>query len=318
MAPLSGLHRAFPFPLWTDRKAVAGFSGAYLVGPGKYRVDLLIIEDDNRSCRRTWTIEAKLSGRTAGIRAGLPAGAVDELSLKLWGRRVQPVKHGGAYDIALLVHAAPLQLGGASVRPGDRMVLMSALLSLLENLPLRTVRLTLFSLDLQREVHHTPALTPASFRAAAEALERLETGLVDHAVLRNPSGYLRLVSELLHRESAVTPRPDGIIILGPVARWTDVPMVRDAKTYTGLVHYVQLSPYDSAGARMHTHQLGAEQRIESAMPPPVPRPDTLQHFVRRLAGNTTQVRGPEDLAAAIRAIEAGLKSHSTRDQRITQ
>jgi hypothetical protein len=301
-----------PIPAVSASKAVAEFSGAYLVGEGRYRVELLLADERDRACYRSWTIDAKLGARTALMRSGLPPGGVDDVLLTRWGRRLPSDPADSGCDVAVLLHAAPMTLGAARLRDGDRLVLMSALVSLLENLPLRNVRLTLFSMDLQKEVYRTRRLTPASFTKAMESLDRLETGLVDFKTLRNPSGHVDLISDLIRREIAANDAPDAVVVLGPLSRWTDsVP--RDAfAAYAGAVHYVQLHQSDRRTDSIHTHQPGSEQRVESAGPPTALRPDTLQRAVERLGGRTTEVYGPEEFATAIRETEAALKAGEPR------
>src|SRR5215813_6196358 len=41
-----------------DTKADGVADGAFLVGEGPYRVDLLVVDDQQRSCRSTWQIQA--------------------------------------------------------------------------------------------------------------------------------------------------------------------------------------------------------------------------------------------------------------------
>src|SRR5438552_17589834 len=53
------LSSAMRLPNLPQTNVVAEWGGAYLVGEGGYKVDWLLIDDSNRSCRKTWHIEAK-------------------------------------------------------------------------------------------------------------------------------------------------------------------------------------------------------------------------------------------------------------------
>ena len=166
------------------------------------------------------------------------------------------------------------------------MLLLSALSSMVERLPVRNVRLTVFSMDKQQEVYHTPDLSMDSFREAMDRLNRLELGTVDYSTLTNRRGHVDLVSELLDREIAT--KPDAVIFLGPVARWTERLVGEELPVQPKAVptYYVQLRPFRMA------HGL---------------QPDTLSRTVRQLGGKTKEVYSPEDFAEAIQALEQLLR-----------
>jgi hypothetical protein len=269
-----------------DTKATGEFTGSYLVGEGEYRVDMLLIDDSNRVCTAEWNIRAKLKDKVREVRPGLPPGVVDDLSLRRSSRMRPGGTEEGRHDVSILVHAAAAIPGRMRMRGYDRMLLLSALSSLVERLPVRKVRLTVFSMDKQQEVYHTPDLSLETFREAMDALNRLELGTVDYSTLTNRKGHVDLVSELLERELATD--PDAVIFIGPVARWTEKLAAEDtAKRVPS--YYIQLRPFRMA------HGL---------------QPDTLARTVRQLGGRTKEVYSPEDFAEAIQALEALLEKRA--------
>jgi hypothetical protein len=110
-------------------------------------------------------------------------------------------------------------------------------------------------MDQQNEIYHTAALSEASFKGAVEALNTFEAGLVNYRVVQRPAGHVDLITRLLQRE--VTSPADAIIVLGPVARWTDplsdqsLPALAEGRRF----YYIQLQAGRRRNDSAHTHQL---------------------------------------------------------------
>jgi hypothetical protein len=262
---------------------VAEFGGAYLVGEGKFRVDILVADQKGRRCVDDWSIRAKLDDEIREVRPGLPAGAVDDISLRRWRRaRGTTDAPEARYNISVLIHAAAVSPSRVRMRGYDRMLLMSAATSMLERLPIRGVRLTIFTMDRQKEVFHTPDLSSSTFREAVDALNDLELAVVDYSTLKNGGGHIELLSDLLDRELAA--QPDAVIIIGPLARWSDKVDDADLPERGGAppIFYVQLRPGRLAVAA---------------------QADTIARIVRKLRGRSKEVYTPTDFAEAIQDIE---------------
>jgi hypothetical protein len=270
---------------------VAEFGGAYLVGEGRYRVDILITDQTGRKCIDDWSIRARLNDEVREVRPGLPAGAVDDISLRRWRRAGGPSDAPEArHDVSLLIHASAVSPSRVRMRGYDRMLLMSAAASMLERLPVRNVRLTIFTMDRQKEVYHTPDLTSATFREAVDSLSNLELAIVDYSTLKNRTGHIELLSDLLDRELAAG--SEAVIFIGPLARWSDKVADADLPERGGAtpVYYVQLRPGRFAASAF---------------------PDTISRAVRKLGGRTKEVYTPTDFAEAIQDIDRLLERSKT-------
>lgn len=274
-------------PTVPDKKAVAEFSGGYIVGEGGYRVDMLLVDDRDRACTASWSIRAKMSSKVRQVRPGIPPGAVDDLAMRRW-RVPRASADDRKYNVAVLLHASAAVPNRVRLRDYDRMLLLSALASLAERLP-ANLRLSVFSMDRQKEIYHTPELSRESFGQAMEALDDLELGTVDYATLQNKTGHLDLLSELLRRETSGDNPPDAVIVLGPVAHsFSRMPAeALPAPKPDRPVYYVQLRPWRLLAG------VGA---------------DTISHAVKSLGGKTRQVYSPEDFAQAISELERLLES----------
>lgn len=280
---LGNSYRLPPIPEGT-KKAAAEIGGGFVVGEGNYRVDLLVVDDQNRWCLADWNVKARLKGATRQVEPGLPPGTVDDVSLRRWRRQPMTVS-GGQNRLSVLMHVASTVPGRVRLRGYDRMLLMSALGSLLERIPAQSVRLTIFSMDRQTELFHTEDLDSRSFRKGMEALNQLELGTVDYSTLQNRTGHVDLVADLLGRE--LEAKPDAVVVIGPLARWTDnVPAeaIPEPEGNTP-VWYVQLRPWIMFRGV---------------------QPDTISRAVKKVGGRVKEVYSPEDFAEAIRDLTAAL------------
>jgi hypothetical protein len=275
-------------------KVIAEFGGAYLVGEGRYKVDMLLVDDSDRVCSTGWKMRAKLNDQVRNARPGMPPGAVDDLSLRR-SRHYPSLGEGeeARYNVSILMHAAATLPNRVRLQSYDRMLLMSALSSILERLPVRNVRLTIFNLDQQKELYHTAGISGASFHDAIDSLNGLELGTVDYSTLQNRTGHVDLVSDLLQRELAAKDRPDLIVFLGPLAHWTG--RVADEQLPSGNippVYNIQLRPWRFSSTGLHA--------------------DTIESTVRKLGGRTKQVYSPQDFAEAIQEVERILSAGRAR------
>jgi hypothetical protein len=265
-----------------DKRSFAQFAGSYLVGEGSYQVDLRLMDDRGHACTAAWRVRARLSSDVKQVGPGLPAGKIDDWSSRNWSKPARSAE-GPRYKVAILLHASAAIPGRVLLHDYDRHLLISALSSLTERLP-ASIRLTVFSMDKQKEIYHADDLSGTSFREAVRALNKLETGTVDYSTLGNRTGHAELVAELLNREKQAETPPDMIVVLGPLAHWTD--RIRDTALTRGEqstlpVYYVQLRPWRPVRATI---------------------PDTLSQAVKALGGKTKEVYSPVDFAEAIQDV----------------
>ena len=60
------------------------FGGVYQVGEGRYTVDWMLADDQNRVCRKSWKVDAKLDARERGLKLGMAANTVGPLTFRRW------------------------------------------------------------------------------------------------------------------------------------------------------------------------------------------------------------------------------------------
>ena len=254
--------------------------GGYVVGEGKYRVELMVRDDQGRACADDWTINAKLGRKENDVPPGMSPGEVDEISLRKWTRGSTGPSNQQGLRVTVLMNASAIMPRRVRLGGYDRVLLLSSLASLVERLPLRSVRLVVFSLDQQREIYREEEFEPADFGKVSQALSSLELGTVDYTTLQNRTGHIDLIADLV-RESYKDAQSDAVIFLGPkpwyfdkVQRSALPPRTPDDPPF----FYVQFRPFIHAAAYT----------------------DSVTSAVKQMGGKTFDVYTPGDFAQAIR------------------
>ena len=261
--------------------------GAYVVGEGKYTVDWLLTDDSGRVCTKSWKVTAKLGRKERGVEPGMAPGTVDEISLRKWTRGSSGANDEEGRKVTILMNANPVMPRRVRLGGYDRNLLLSSLAAAIERLPLRSVRLVVFSLDQQREIYTNEDFQPSDFGAVSQALGRLELGVVDYEVLKNRRGHIDLLTDLI-AESVVAKDSDAVLFIGPKPWQFDKVQRNELPAPAAAQHapffYIQFRPFI----------VGATY------------PDTIMNAVKRMDGKTFEVYSPGDFAEAIRDINAAL------------
>jgi hypothetical protein len=268
-------------------KNVMELAGLYLVGEGRYSVDLVFFDETSRVCRKSWRFEAKLGPAERGLKLGMPPQSVSELSFRRWslgGKSlddVRPIRR-----LTVFLHAAPLVTRSIRFRAQDRGLLLSSLASLLETLPARSVRLVVFNLDQQKELFRQNALTQEAFDQAADSMNNLQLQLVDYRVLQNRGGHVSLLTDLVNQELQAQEPSDAVIFLGPTARYFDKVPEFDLPATAPRFFYLQYKPFYGRGADF---------------------PDSIEFAIKKVHGKAMLIHTPDEFAKAIKQIEVEMR-----------
>jgi hypothetical protein len=292
--------------------------GGYLVGIGRYSARALVYDETGRTCRREWTIDAHLSPGQAGIKVSMPPNTVAEFSVAH-----VPMAAAGPPalgSLTILLDAAPLDPRMSTLPAGDVVTLMSALLSLLEQVPANSVRLVVFSLDLQKELFRQDGFTAAGIDSVEESLNALQRAAVDYHVLQNRGGHLALLADLVNRERRAEAPSDAVVFLGPRVLYLDKvpPQQIEGRSGKPRFYHIQFRPLrqlrpspdisDMQGRRARASGVSRSGGIGGLGPggfgggPVNDYPDTITFLVSLLKGKTFLVQSPADFAKAIHRI----------------
>jgi hypothetical protein len=269
-------------------KALLELGGGYVVGEGKYRVDMLVSDDAGRTCVKNWKITAKLNGKEDDVPPGMPAGAVDEISLRKWMRSSKGRAGDEGYRMTVLVDVSPMMPHRVRLGAFDRVLLLSSLTSVIERLPLRSVRLVLFNLDQQREIYRDENFEPSRFNQVAQALTNLELGTVAYDVIKNRGGHIDLLADLIE-DARKAESSDAVLFLGPKPwRFDKAPKAAlpERSSTDPAFFYLQLRPYVASAALT----------------------DTIMSAVKHMGGKTFDIYTTGDFAEAIRDVTKALET----------
>ncbi|MCU1238046.1 MAG: hypothetical protein JWP63_6013 [Candidatus Solibacter sp.] len=261
------------------------FGGGYLLGEGAYDVRWMLLDDTGRACRKSWHVDVHRGHAEQKVRVAMPRETVWELSLR--GSRGFPPATDDAAPLRMTIflHTAPLFPRRTRLRPNDMMTLMSTVASLLERVPVGSVRLVLFNLDQQKELYRKEDFLLQDMAQVSQAMANIELGLVDFQTLQNRRGHVDLMADLVNREIAVQPRSDVVLFLGPAARQFDRMPQSSLEKPAGRLpqfYYFQISPF----LRMNAQPV-----------------DTIKSTVAKLGGKTILIHNPGEFAKAIERLE---------------
>ena len=259
--------------------------GGYVLGEGRYDVAWKMVDDSGRVCSHRWKIDARLSRGERKVKIALPPSTVTDFALR-GVPRTRQTDDAAPIRLTVLMHAAPLNPRRTRLGPRDHMMLLGTLSSLLERIPVRSVRLVVFNLDQQKELYRQEPFAPEALGQVARSIGGLELGKVDYGVLRNRVGHLDLLADLVNGELGAKELADVVLFVGPQARTVDqVP--RD-----------ELERPQGAKPRFFYFQYRPFMLQQQAS-----LPDSINNAVNRLKGRTLIIRTPGEFARAIDQIE---------------
>jgi hypothetical protein len=278
-------------------KSILEMAGGYVVGEGKYRVDMLVTDSSGRTCLKNWNIRAKLNGKEDDVPPGIAPGVVDEISFRKWTRSAKGTQGEEGYKVTVLMNVSPLMPRRTTLAAYDRVLLLSSLTSLIERLPLQSVRLVLFNLDQQREIYRDEDFDPTRYGRVSRAMAQLELGTVDYSILKNRQGHIDLLTSLME-DARRSGKSDAVVFLGPKPwRFDKAPKTAlpEPSAADPAYFYVQLRPYMAAAALN----------------------DTIMGAVKHMGGKTFDVYTPADFAEAIRDLTKALGTRRAVSMSVT-
>ena len=259
--------------------------GGYLLGEGRYNVEWTLFDDAKRICQKRWTINVALTSGERKVKTVMPPNTIRELSLR-GSAYTRPAKDDiRPIRLTIFLHAAPLSPRRTKLRPGDALVLLSGLSSLLERVPSPSVRLVVFSMDQQKVLYRQESFALESLDQVAQSINGLELGLVDYQILKNRRTSADFLAGLINQELAAPDQSEIALFLGPASRFADkVPQasLEERRAAPYFFHFQFQPPFRRAGEGF---------------------PDTISQTIGKLKGKTIVVYTPGDFAKAIDQLE---------------
>ena len=194
-------------------KAPGEFTGTFLVGEGKYNVELLVRDENRRTCYGDWVIQARSQTNERAAYSVMPEGAVQEVALPT-GPETGPLSPKRIGRLTILLHAMPRSPNSGKIEDATLRMLQDSLASLLLQLPANAVRLVVFNIDKQAVLLQKDGFVLDDLPQAIAAMEQLEPAVIDVKTLENRD-KLDVLSDLVYRELHEPKPADAVILMGP-------------------------------------------------------------------------------------------------------
>lgn len=271
---------------WKHFSDEAELSGVFALGEGKYRVDLLVLDDQMRGYRKSWNTEAFAHGREKHAAMAMPPNSA--ASAMIWPTQSNPNLAGNRSRLRLtvLLDAAPIQPYALRLRAWDRAFLLQSLASLLRDTSSVSVRLIAFNLDQRQEIFRQNDFGHSDLPNLATALRRLELGTVSYHTLQDQQGWSALLAKLVNDEQAADQLSNAVIFLGPRIRVEQkVPreMLKLGRTTPRLFYFEYFPTFG--------HDF----------------PDTIHYLTTACKGTVLKMHTPSELADGIQKMQRKLK-----------
>jgi hypothetical protein len=265
-------------------EGVLAVSGAFGVGVGDYLVEILAIDDQNRTSRRRWKLHVAADRSQRNVPFAIEPLTVEPLVRPTSDLAATPAK--GKIRLTVLLNAVPINAHQSQLRAWDRVFLFESLYSLLRRMPYKTVRLVAFNVEQQREIFRRDGFDGVAFTSFAEALRSMETTTISVQALKRRNSPKFLV-DLVSQELAAAESPDVVIFLGPSSR-----------AWGGIGD--DLLPATNAGRPPLFY-------FEYSPSPARPFPDAIERLTKALDGKTYLIQSPQELEQAIKKMLIQLK-----------
>ena len=268
-------------------KATAEASGAFSVGEGHYRVEVLVVDNTTgRACKKRWKVKAARSHEQRAVPVAMKAHTVAPMAFHPWDGKLDA--SGTGLRLTVLLDATPMNTRALKLRPWDQALLLESISALLLQAPCKSVRLTAFNLDQGREIFQQDRFDRSGFIGLAQALEDLELGTVSYRALQQQSWRL-LLARLTNQEVTAEQPSDAVVFLGRATRISQrMPreMLEVRKNSRPRFFYLEYFPYWRRGNEF---------------------PDTLDDLTKARGGIVFKVHSPGELAQAIQKMLRQLK-----------
>jgi hypothetical protein len=253
--------------------------GAYLLGPGRYKVDLLFTDSSGRGCRSHWTLDTPHLPENRRITLSLAPGAVQPLSTRRWDEVRAP--EPAAAKLTIFLDATPFNPSASHMRPFDRLLLLSSLVSILARARYRDVSLVAFNLDQQKVILEEQHLDEQGYLRLAGKLRDLQLATVDYHVLNRRRGHVEMLARLMNAELAAPSPPGAVVFVGPSSSLRDrfpPELLQSGSAVMPRVFYFEYHPYWGRGPEFA---------------------DVLRNLTKACSGKAFSIHSPAELSNAI-------------------
>jgi len=202
-----------------DAKGWGSFPGRFALGPGRYRVDWLMLDRQGRYCSSHWQADAKLAAGERDLPIGLPPNAAAALAEEPHSGHAARVRGGGdALHVKIRLNVAPTDTGRTFLDRGELEVLGSLLENIGREPQFHSFTLVAFNIHTQKIIHRQENVSRIETRSLRAAIEKSDVGTINYRSLLDPHSGPKFIARVLTGElGAAMPQPDVVLVAGPKA-----------------------------------------------------------------------------------------------------
>jgi hypothetical protein len=198
-----------------NAKGAATLDGEIDLGEGKYHVDWLMRDRDERVCSSYWDMDASLSGRDKQIEMAIAPGEVDKTQSEQFEEDPPVARNEAPLKIKVLVNFAPQSFAAAALQPLDTIALVSILRRIAREPQFGKFSVVAFNMQEQRVLYRQSSEDRIDFPALGEAINSVKLGTVRRGQLSEKHGDTDFLADLIKKEMAAEDHPDALIFAGP-------------------------------------------------------------------------------------------------------
>jgi hypothetical protein len=269
-------------PIDDDAKGEAVLEGIIDLGEGRYHIDWLMRDREERLCSSSWDVEAELPAKDRPMPLFIGPNEIAETLVEPFvneGTRATPGEaraRPDSLDVKLLVNFAPQNSLSSALQRTDTDALVSILKSIQRDPHVGRISLVAFNIEESRVIYRQEAADEIDFPALGRALHTVRLGTVNVVRLGQRHSQTDFLEDLIQKEIGTSSHPDGVIFAGPKAMLdADVPQ-DDLRRIGDIECPVFYMNYN-------------------LNPQAVPWKDSISHAIRAFKGTEYTISRPRDL-----------------------
>jgi len=204
-----------------DAKGEASLQGSLDVGEGKYHVDWLARDHDERICSSSWDLEASLSSKDKPMPLFIGPNNVSESVAEPFFVENNIVRENRGpnelLNVKLLVNFAPQNSLSASLQRSDTDALITILREIEQDPHVGQLSLVAFNIEENRVIYRQDTAQRIDYAALGKALHSMKLGTVNVARLTEKHSDTNFLQDLIEKEVSASARADAVIFAGPKA-----------------------------------------------------------------------------------------------------
>ena len=205
-------------PEITDKRVELTAGGGFRVGTGEFKVEWVLIDDQDRSCTKVWKIKSNPPQRE---RLGLQAGFVDDDRRLMSWQGPKPAANGQPTRATILVNAYPVSRRRyiSQLSWGDRRLLATAITTTIDRVGFNGVHLIVFDLERRRILFEDKDFNRRGYRQLMNRLGEANLATIDYTVLEEGQSEFEFIASLLSDVSVANQPSDAVVFVAPA--WRD-------------------------------------------------------------------------------------------------